>query len=73
MLYLLPQGKEVDDYLDEIVGPLERHQKKGEEYIETLEVYFQSNRNIRLTANKLFTHYNTIVYRIEKNLFIIKS
>lgn len=66
LLYLLPQGKEVDDYLDEIVGPLERHQKKGEEYIETLEVYFQSNRNIRLTANKLFTHYNTIVYRIEK-------
>ncbi|MFC0469191.1 PucR family transcriptional regulator [Halalkalibacter kiskunsagensis] len=66
LLYLLPQTKEVDDYLDELVGPLERHKKKGEEYIETLEVYFQSNRNIRATADKLFTHYNTIVYRIEK-------
>ena len=66
LLYLLPQAKEIDDYVEEIIGPLERYEKKGEEYIETLEVYFQSNRNIRATADKLFTHYNTIVYRIEK-------
>ncbi|WP_413375669.1 PucR family transcriptional regulator [Alkalihalobacillus sp. 1P02AB] len=66
LLYLLPQTKEVDDYLDDLIGPLEAQPKKREEYIETLEAYFQSNRNIRKTAEQLFTHYNTIVYRIEK-------
>jgi purine catabolism regulator len=34
--------------------------------IETLDTYFQCNQNMRLTAEKLFTHYNTVVYRMEK-------
>ncbi|WP_078429186.1 PucR family transcriptional regulator [Alkalihalobacterium alkalinitrilicum] len=65
-LYLLPESDELIRYINEILGPLELDQKKGGSYLETLEAYFQCNRNIRMTAEKLFTHYNTIIYRIER-------
>ncbi|MCL7745676.1 PucR family transcriptional regulator [Halalkalibacter alkaliphilus] len=66
LLYLLPNNMEVNQYIDDLLGNLTEYENKGLTYIETLEVYFQSNRNIRVTAEKLFTHYNTVVYRMEK-------
>ena len=35
-------------------------------YFETLDVFFQKNKNVRATADALYAHYNTIVYRLEK-------
>lgn len=66
LLYLLPNNSEVNQYITDILGKLSDYENKGLTYIETLEVYFQSNRNIRATAEKLYTHYNTVVYRMEK-------
>jgi len=39
--------------------------KKGE-LIKTLETYYETNRNLKLTSTKLYTHYNTVLYRIKK-------
>jgi len=34
--------------------------------MRTLEAYLDSNSSTKLTAQILFTHYNTVTYRIEK-------
>jgi purine catabolism regulator len=34
--------------------------------VETLQMYFQVNRNMKQTAERLFTHYNTVIYRLER-------
>ena len=39
---------------------------RNEEIIETLQVYFECNESLDLTAEKLFTHKNTVKYRLRK-------
>ncbi|WP_245237581.1 PucR family transcriptional regulator [Paenibacillus ihuae] len=34
--------------------------------LQTLNQYFKHNRNIKKTSAALFTHYNTVTYRIER-------
>lgn len=36
------------------------------ELIATLEAYFASNQNLRLTAERLFVHKNSVIYRLRK-------
>ncbi|ADU29504.1 transcriptional regulator, PucR family [Evansella cellulosilytica DSM 2522] len=72
LLYLLPGSEDVVRYVDDILGGLDNEKKRSKDYIETLEVYFKSNRNMRETAKKLFTHYNTVVYRMEKIAALLK-
>ncbi|WP_078393665.1 PucR family transcriptional regulator [Shouchella patagoniensis] len=72
LLYFLPQHSGVDDYVQDVLGSLEADGKKGAVYIETLETYFQANKNIRATAEQLYTHYNTIVYRLDKIASLLK-
>ncbi len=51
----------------EIVGPLRAYDAaRGGELLKTLETYLQSNANARRTAALLFTHYNTVLYRLGK-------
>ncbi|AIC93288.1 PucR family transcriptional regulator [Shouchella lehensis] len=65
LLYHLPQTSEVAHYLEGIIGPL-RSTRNDVLYFETLDVFFQKNKNVRATADALYAHYNTIVYRLEK-------
>ncbi len=49
------------------LGALEEYDQKHEtEYVNTLRCYLLSDCNLIETAAKLFTHRNTIVYRIRK-------
>ena len=66
MLYLIPREEEWDYVLERFIDPLLASDRKGGRMIETLEAYFRCNGNVRTTSELLFTHYNTIVYRIEK-------
>ncbi|MGC3612976.1 PucR family transcriptional regulator, partial [Enterococcus faecalis] len=34
--------------------------------LETINTYFQSNKNISLTATNMYVHRNTIIYRLKK-------
>ncbi|GIQ70622.1 PucR family transcriptional regulator [Xylanibacillus composti] len=67
LLYLLPDTEEVTAFRDRFIVPLlEYEQKNGTMLMETLRVYFKHNRNAKRTSEELFTHYNTVTYRIER-------
>lgn len=40
--------------------------KKSTELVKTLEAYFKYNGNLSKMSEYLFTHYNTILYRINR-------
>lgn len=58
---------ELKEFVDEILGPLLAYDsnKKGE-LIRTLQVFLETNWNVKETAEKLYTHYNTVLYRVNK-------
>ncbi|MFC5531393.1 PucR family transcriptional regulator [Cohnella yongneupensis] len=67
LLYLIPAGEERDQFLMRFAAPLQQADRKGGgRLVETLEMFFRCNGNIKLTSEKLYAHYNTIVYRLEK-------
>jgi purine catabolism regulator len=54
-------------YADEILSPLEEHDNRQHgDLIETVRVYFASGGNLKRVSEILFTHYNTIIYRINR-------
>ncbi len=58
---------ELERFVKELLQPVFDYDrnKKGD-LIKTLETYYETNRNLKLTSTKLFTHYNTVLYRIKK-------
>ncbi|WP_069650909.1 PucR family transcriptional regulator [Caloranaerobacter ferrireducens] len=40
--------------------------KKSTDLVKTLEAYFEYNGNLKKMSQALFTHYNTILYRIQR-------
>lgn len=67
---ILVQGElndELEEYFRETLRSLlEYDKKKSTELVRTLEVYFRNNNNINKTSEELFTHYNTVLYRLER-------
>jgi len=60
-------AQELDDFTDEVLGPLLRYDLKHDgELFQTLEAYFKSNEDIQKTAEILFVHQNTLRYRLKK-------
>lgn len=58
---------ELEHFVDELLQPVfEYDRNKKGDLLNTLETYFDTNRNLKLTSTKLFTHYNTVLYRIKK-------
>ncbi|RED61695.1 PucR family transcriptional regulator [Cohnella lupini] len=67
LLYLIPSGEEREQFLARYSAPLQLADRKGGgRLVETLEMFFRCNGNIKLTSERLYAHYNTIVYRLEK-------
>ncbi|MFB9330621.1 PucR family transcriptional regulator [Paenibacillus aurantiacus] len=66
LLYLVPRGEEWDAVLERYIEPILTADRKGGSLMETLEAFFRSNGNVRLTSEMLVTHYNTVVYRLDK-------
>ncbi|SMP44265.1 PucR family transcriptional regulator [Anoxynatronum buryatiense] len=58
--------EELERFYQAVLMPLVRYdEKKSTELVKTLEVYYQQGGNLRKTAEVLFTHYNTTLYRME--------
>lgn len=58
---------ELKNFVNETIGPIMLYDKeKSTDLLKTLEVYFECNGNLRRVSEKMFTHYNTILYRIER-------
>jgi len=67
LLNLLPQDETVAFFVRRFLDPLKLYdQEHGSSLVRTLEAYLDCNNSTKLTAQILFTHYNTITYRIEK-------
>ncbi len=58
---------ELENYVEELLQPVFDYDrnKKGD-LVKTLETYYDTNRNLKMTSKKLYTHYNTVLYRIKK-------
>ncbi len=54
-------------YADEILSPLEKHDNKQRgDLVETIRIYFETGGNLKRVSELLFTHYNTVIYRINR-------
>lgn len=67
ILSLIPKHANVDKFLNRYMQPmLEYDEAHHASLVQTLKHYFQCGCNIRLTAGAMYTHYNTVVYRLDK-------
>lgn len=58
---------ELDLFVQDLLGPLlEYDREHTAELIRTLESYLDHGRSVKLTAEALFVHYNTVRYRIDR-------
>ena len=54
-------------YYESVLGKLEQYDKNNRSnYLDFLGTYLECNCNINETADKLFVHRNTVVYKIKK-------
>ena len=53
-------------YQEHLGSLLEYDKAHGTELIATLDCYFRCGQNLRLTADKLYIHKNSVIYRIKK-------
>lgn len=59
--------EELKDFYKTTLKPLVDYDRdKSTELVKTLEAYFQFNGNLSRSSEYLYTHYNTILYRIER-------
>ncbi|MFS0725471.1 PucR family transcriptional regulator [Paenibacillus sp. 1P07SE] len=67
LLYRLQGTLELEEFKRAYLEPLLRYDAKHQgSLLHTLRVYFQCNGNARETAERLFIHYNTVTYRLER-------
>lgn len=66
--------RDLQIFVNETVGPIIKYdQQKGTELLKTLEIYFECKSNLKKVSEKMFTHYNTILYRLERITKITNS
>jgi purine catabolism regulator len=65
LLLQIEHNPELIAFQEEILGPLLAYDG-GLELIRTLEAYFEHNGNLSQTAEGLFIHRNTLIYRMER-------
>lgn len=58
---------ELQQFYKEILEPLVRYDnEKGTELIDTLRKYFECAGNLKKISEEMYTHYNTVIYRIQR-------
>jgi purine catabolism regulator len=65
LLFQLEGNPELDAFCREALGPL-LHYEGGGDLLETLEAYCERLGNLSQTAEKLFIHRNSLLYRMER-------
>ncbi|MCQ2443297.1 MAG: PucR family transcriptional regulator ligand-binding domain-containing protein [Oscillospiraceae bacterium] len=67
LLYAAPDREFLTTYYQETMGPLLEHdQKYGSVYTETLFHYLKAEGSLQQVADEMFTHRNTVNYRMGK-------
>jgi purine catabolism regulator len=65
LLMQIEHSPELVAFQEEILGPLLAHEG-SEDLLRTLSAYFEHNANLSQTAEALFIHRNTLLYRMER-------
>ena len=65
LLFQIEYNPELITFQEETIGTLLAHDG-GDELIHTLEIFFEHNANFTQTAEALFIHRNTLIYRMER-------
>lgn len=59
--------QELHLFIEETLGKLLLYdQEKGAELVKTLEVYFECSGKLKKVTEKMYVHYNTILYRLDR-------
>ncbi|MBX3065841.1 MAG: helix-turn-helix domain-containing protein [Anaerolineae bacterium] len=66
LLSLLLETPELRSFYRETLGDLADEKYANDEFISTLETFFEEHGNLSQTANKLHVHRNTLLYRMER-------
>jgi len=66
LLSLLMQTQELRSFYREILGDLADDGNMNDEFVTTLETFFEEHGNLSQTANRLHVHRNTLLYRMER-------
>ncbi len=67
LLFQLEYNPELVSFCNEIIGKLiEYDRTQGTDLLETLTAYFAHNGNLSQTAEALFVHRNTLLYRMDR-------
>jgi PucR family transcriptional regulator, purine catabolism regulatory protein len=67
LLLQLEGSPELRSFSSEVLGSLiEYDRAQGTNLLETLSAYFQHNANLAQTAQALFVHRNTLLYRLQR-------
>lgn len=65
LLGLLLETQELMDFYNDTIGKLKKQDPKGE-LIKTLQTLFYHNEVLKITAEKLYIHVNTLKYRLNR-------
>jgi purine catabolism regulator len=58
---------ELKSFFGEMLAPLALYDKeKDTNLIETLKLYFECGSNLKRVSEEMYTHYNTIIYRMQR-------
>ena len=67
LLNLLPRDETIAAFVHRFLDPLKNYdQEHGSSLVQTLKTYLNCGGSTKLTSQILFTHYNTVTYRLEK-------
>lgn len=67
VLLALKDDLRVNSFYEEVLGKLfEQDRRSGGELLHTLKVHLSTNMNINETSRRLYLHYNTVRYRLDK-------
>jgi DNA-binding PucR family transcriptional regulator len=67
LLAAVEPASELSAFCEDVLGPLRaQDQRSGGDLLRTLEAYLLSGGSPQLTAERLHTHRNTILYRLER-------
>ena len=67
LLFQLEHSPELESFCQETIGTLVEYDRaQGTDLVETLSAYFAHKGNLSQTAEALFVHRNTLLYRMER-------
>ncbi len=67
IFHLEEMESELHQFYRDTLEPLVVYDKeKSSELVKTLQMFFQYGGNLKKVSEEMFTHYNTIVYRMQR-------